>query len=157
MDLRSLILATFPALLSSSGCDTQSCTLADCGSGASITVETQDDASLPEGELEVVVEADGETRTATCTESDEEPSGGLFEGEDGAVQIRLTCGQTGLSVGLTAADPEDMPDDYRIQVFVDDELSLDESGTFEYSTSQPNGPDCGPTCRNASPVSLTLG
>lgn len=158
MDSRALLFVAFPLCLSSAGCeDTLTCTAVACRSGASIVVRTQNEALLPEGHIEVVLELDGETRTSSCMEDeDNEHTGGAFDGEDTPLHVRLYCGQTGMTVEMISLEEDDVPDTYRVQLFIDDVPMLDESGTFEYTTSQPNGPACGPTCRNANQVLFTI-
>jgi hypothetical protein len=71
----------------------------------------------------------------------------LIGGPDG-------CGQTDASPECDVRayridiEADAVAEDVDIRLAIGDTVLLDRSASFEYRTLQPNGPECGPTCRS---------
>ncbi|PCC72931.1 hypothetical protein SAMN02745121_02049 [Nannocystis exedens] len=153
--LRKILLATALASLPSAGCDSQACTLIGCGSTFQIALQR---AAWTAGEYTVTVVADGETIECAATlplQCDAPPacpqSSQLILGLEGCA---LDPSQHKL--GNLEFQQGRAPKSVAVQVLQDGALLGEGQYSPNYSESQPNGPDCEPTCVGADGVTLTL-
>jgi hypothetical protein len=160
-------------VLTASGCTgVKSCTLIGCFDQFSASVRRAD-GSFPSGSHRVEVLADGTSLTCTFTFPAADPSGGGYvyatcpSGLSVSVSPALTC--TEVTTATTRSQQCDpipgqfvesitfigTPGQIHVWQYVDDAGILDATAAPSYQSSQPNGPDCEPTCHQAS-ASWTL-
>lgn len=133
------------------------CTEIGCADG--LVVQVTPTAAWPAGEYRFTIEADG--ATTTCT-------GSLPLPECGTPAIR--CDATGVTIGESgcALAPAEHafsdimftanPASVTIEVDLDEQRVGSQSWSPSYQQVQPNGPDCEPTCTNATvALALTFG
>ncbi len=156
MRLRRLAIASFLLSAPCLACDdAQTCTLADCSNGGAITVETADDSPLPEAMIEITLELGVDTWSITCSPGED---GCEREGpQETPLDVVVWRGTPGVATGGTvefsSGGRGDLPATYALRVNLGGDQVLEEAGTFEYETSAPNGPDCGPICDHAGILS----
>ncbi len=140
------------------GCETMGssgdmCTLIGCMDGLSVDFTR---TTWPDGSYSVAVSLDGKP-AATCTAKlPFEPSGSsgkcdvstLILGTSGQALPASLQAITGLRISGTPAHVQ-------IALRRDGVLELSAEVTPTYQTSNPNGPNCGPTCTQAS-AKLTI-
>jgi hypothetical protein len=142
------------------GCDSSSqtaCTAIGCTDGLAVTVTPT--SAWPAGDYRFTIEADGVT--TTCTGSLPLPACGTAAitcegGEPDAVMI----GESGCALAESEHAFSDImftatPASVAVTVEFGGTQIGAGSWSPEYQTSQPNGPECEPTCTNAS-VELAL-
>jgi hypothetical protein len=140
-----------------SGCSsaTRTCTLIGCQDGFSASVRSAD-GSFPSGMHRIEIMTTGVVIACAFTFPLEVlPTGGL---------VQPTC-PAGVNVNiLSVAGPDQVvesivlpgtPPQVHVWQYVDDVTILDAAAAPSYHTVQPNGPECGPVCRQAS-ASWTL-
>lgn len=150
---RYALALLIPLLLPSLGCDSEDCTLIGCESEASLVVSMANEDPL-EGDLEFLIELDDAAFAVECAADSD--GCGSPEGASTSFRVVVRRGISGATLTLAADDPDDMPTDFRLQVVRDGVPILDEAGAFDYSTYEPNGPSCGPTCREADAIEYTV-
>ena len=155
-------------VLAAGGCSgPKACTLIGCFDQFSASVRRAD-GSFPSGSHRVEVLADGASLTCTFTFPAAAASGGGYvyaacpSGLTVSVSAAVTCtdvttgtavshrcepilGQFVESISLTGT-----PAQVHVWQYVDDAAILDAAAAPTYQDSQPNGPECGPVCRQAS-------
>lgn len=148
------LLATLPS------CDTetQSCTMLGCADG--FRVDFQRDGVWPGALYTVEVDLDGAKTTCTVTLpfASCDVAAACTGGDTAAVQL----GQSGCALdplehklsGVTILGKE--PKAVNVTVSRAGASVGQDSYTPVFSTSQPNGADCEPTCRTAPPVTLVV-
>ncbi|WAS91726.1 hypothetical protein [Nannocystis punicea] len=152
---RKILLAASLACLPAAGCDSQACTLIGCGSSFQIALQRD---AWTAGKYEVTVVADGETIECSATlplQCDAPPAcpeaSQLLLGLDGCA---LDPAQHKL--GSLEFQQGRAPKSVSVQVRQDGALLGEGEYSPVYSESQPNGPDCEPTCVGAEAVALAL-
>jgi hypothetical protein len=158
---RMAVVALWAGLAAlSSGCDrlVKTCTLIGCSSGFAVNFQYTDGVWRP-GRYQVDVTSDGvsgscevtlplapcETPSSTCTG---QRSWSL--GESGCALPTSQHSLSGISFSGTTPAKVD------VTVSRDGRQLASQSFTPSYTTSQPNGPDCEPTCRTAATATLQL-
>ena len=140
------------------GCGGKVCTLIGCGYGLTASVHSAD-GRFPSGMHRIELMADGNTWTCTFA-------------YPAALQMQPLC--SGIRVEFlteticteTRCDPipgqyvetitvAGTPGQVHVWQYVDDVPILDAAAAPSYEESWPNGPECGPACRQAS-LSRTL-
>lgn len=142
------------------------CTLVGCSDGVHGTVAPESGV-WEEGEYRLEVVPDGAKSTCQFAVPADLPKSGTITTLDcgsaatATLWARTECTTTqhGDAVSHTC-DP--LPDQYELQVDIDGTPSklavrltrgsdtvLDDSRTLSYEETSPNGPECGPTCRQA--------
>lgn len=142
-------------LLAATGCDSQACTLIGCGPAFQVELQRPEWTA---GSYKITVIADGETIECTATlplKCDAPPpcpgSSNLILGQDGCALDPSEHRLAYLEFTQGSA-----PKSVEVQVHQDDVLLGEGAYTPEYSESQPNGPDCAPTCVSADSATLAL-
>ena len=149
---------TSAAALGSSACSTKSCTVVGCQSGAAITVHPPAGASLAGATFAICL--NGKCSSAVAGGGEGGPSSDathiVMSGDVGIQTADISGG----NVTFVYAEDESNPatkihtsgDTYRVSIIGADKSTLvDATRTVTYpNTSQPNGPDCDPTCHNAT-------
>lgn len=143
----TLVVATLLAACSASDpVDPKACTTIGCVDGYSLDFEA---SSWAQGKYTVEITADGKPCTCEATlplDASSKSTCTLPEVQLGLSGSALSTGQQGL-VGLVFTS---QPAKIDVTVKLDGAtLGQPASFTPAYSTSQPNGPECGPTCTNA--------
>jgi hypothetical protein len=155
-------------VLAAGGCSgTKACTLIGCLDQFSASVQRAD-GSFPSGSHRVEVLADGASLTCTFTFPAANASGGGYvyaacpSGLMVSVSPALVCTDVTTNAAVThQCDPipgqfvesislTGTPGQVHVWQYVDDAAILDAAAAPTYQDSQPNGPECGPTCRQAS-------
>lgn len=147
---RSSLLAALALIAacgdSSSGADGQACTTIGCVDGFSVNVAST--GTWKPGNYLVTVVADGVTTTCSAT----------FPLTGAAAQ----CSGSGVVVGLSGsalpAEQQSIPNvaiqstpkSVKVEIARDGASLGSQTFTPTYKTSQPNGPNCAPTCTQAS-------
>jgi len=157
MKLRTLSLGVLIGLFfTACDADNQICTDVGCGESLLIGIAAPGDGELPEGEYEVELELDGQTWTTTCS-TDASQTCTALAGPQNVYGLRFEVSGNRKIVGeLAEARGEALPTTYSLRVSVDGEVLGESTGTFTYEATQPNGPECEPTCESAEPLSLEL-
>ena len=140
------------------GCETSGpsgtmCTLIGCIDGLSVDFVR---GAWPDGSYSVRVRQDGKAPTFCTAKLPFEPSGssgkcdaiGVALGSSGQMLPANQQALTGLRISGTPAHVE-------IEVSRNGTVELSTAVTPSYVTTNPNGPDCGPTCTQAS-VKVTI-
>jgi hypothetical protein len=168
------ILALF---VSSQGCETEThaCSDVGCIDSVSFQIKTAD-GTWPDGAYTVELTANGASYACSMTLPDDLPANGSIstircepplsyvgvtlrtdvlctehhDATSGSQSCTPVPGHYTLSGSLAST-----PSTLSLRVTRDSGLLVEQSLPLTYSTTQPNGPDCGPTCRQAS-VELTL-
>lgn len=123
------------------------CTDVGCAPSVALEIKTAD-GTWPDGVYVIELNAGGApTRTCSMTLPDDIP-------ESGAANF-IGCG--------LALSPDQVPDHYTlrssfdstsrtlgVRITRDGALLLDDTQTIAYEDTRPNGPDCGPVCKNAA-------
>lgn len=144
------------------------CTDAGCKNGASVSILTAD-GTWVDGNYSLEIDFDDEAYACTFTTPDDSPD------ESGAWQ-KLDCSPSfdaflapvvsceshdiGMSSSQTCgpvqgqfyvqAKTDGTPKALHVLLTRDDETLIDDARNLGYATVQPNGPDCDPTCQQAS-------
>ena len=155
MQLRRFFIASSLLVVPSLGCDgdPEACTLVGCDNVGAITVAKPSGVLLPDATIEFELELDGATWLITC-----EPDEDTCEHDgppEASLQMMTWRGSEGATIEFFG-ERDAMPDAYALRAAIEGEQVLEEAGTFEYSTSAPNGPDCGPICDSAAPLFFEL-
>lgn len=152
---RKILLALSLACLPSTGCDSQACTLIGCGSTFQIALQRD---AWTAGEYTVTVVADGETIECAATlplQCEAPPAcpqnSPFILGLEGCA---LDPSQHKL--GNIEFQQGHAPKSVALQIHQDGALLGEGQYSPTYSESQPNGPDCEPTCVGADSVTLAL-
>ncbi|AKT38461.1 hypothetical protein [Chondromyces crocatus] len=145
---------------SSSGEPSGACTQIGCG--GAFSVEFARNGAWPAGTYRVSVETDGATVDCTTTL----PFSGCSEAPACTSTPGFILGLSGCAlpasehklsgIEFPQTTPSSPPARISVKVYADETLLGEGAYTPTYTTSQPNGPDCGPTCTGAPPVVLTL-
>jgi hypothetical protein len=167
-------LVGFP-FVAAQGCEKHSCTDIGCSDGAFFEIKTAD-GTWPDGAYTLELSAGGVTHTCSMTLPDDLPSGGSIASIPclppvGYLGVSLypitncTAEGNGNSGGQTCTpipghytlrgSLPGTPSTLGVRVTRDDGLLTEQTLPLTYTTSQPNGPDCEPVCRQAS-VELEL-
>ena len=121
-------------------CDwSHSCTDIGCGSGLNLSVRR---AAGTWANGDYVLRA-GIERCSFSVPRDLPAVGSIARPNCGGTSVLL--GNSGLELSLNTA-----PKTLAVDLTLDGALILSESSTPSYVESQPNGPDCGPICRQAN-------
>ena len=173
----ALFLSSLPFALCSCGLVPTSCNAVGCSDGVSVQAMTES-GGLADGTYTVSIQADGNamvrcTLDAT-TLSSAPPIGQLIRArcDDAGVEVtlgaRVVCtehrSEDAVSQRCTPLegqwelriDVPGTPTSLRVQIARDRDVLADETLSPRYEVSQPNGPDCDPTCRQAAPAPLVL-
>jgi|SRR4029079_1084859 len=154
------------------GCDSSSsgpkaCTLIGCADSFTASVQRAD-GSIPDGAHRIEIVADGKTLHCSFTL----PLAGTAQPTcDAGLGVTVVpgqiCIQTGGGSGSSATcnvlpgkfvetiTLQGTPGQVHVWQYVDDASILDAAVAPQYEDSRPNGPECGPVCRQAS-VAWTL-
>lgn len=144
--------------LATNACSTKSCTLVGCQSGAAITVHPAAGAALTGATFAICLNGKCSSGVAGGGEAGpaSDPSHIVMNGDVGI----QTADVSGSNVVFDYREDESNPatkihtsgDTYRVSIIGADKSTLvDATRTVTYpNTSQPNGPDCDPTCHNAT-------
>ena len=150
--------ATTAAALATNACSSKSCTLVGCQSGAAITVHPPAGASLTGATFAICLNGKCSSGIAGGGEGGaaSDPSHIVMNGDVGI----QTADVSGGNVTFVYSEDESNPatkihtsgDTYRVSIIGADKSTIvDATRTVTYpNTSQPNGPDCDPTCHNAT-------
>ncbi|HEV8548218.1 MAG TPA: hypothetical protein VGQ57_04300 [Polyangiaceae bacterium] len=144
------------------------CTTVGCKNGASVSILTVD-GTWVDGAYSLEIDFDDDAYLCTFTTPDDSPdeSGAwqaldcspsldaflapvvACESHDIGMSSSQTCGPVAgqFYVQTKAAGT---PKALHVLLTRDDETVLDDSRTLGYASVQPNGPDCDPTCQQAS-------
>ena len=152
---RKILLSLALACLPSTGCDSQACTLIGCAGTFQIALQRD---AWTAGEYTITVVADGEaiecavTLPLQCEAPPACPQGSPFVlGLEGCA---LDPSQHKL--GSVEFQQGHAPKSVAVQVRQDGALLGEGQYSPTYSESQPNGPDCEPTCVGADSATLAL-
>lgn len=125
---------------SSVACDlSQSCTDIGCASGLTLSVRR---AAGTWADGDYVLRA-GIERCSFSIPRDLPAVGSIARPSCGGASVLL--GNSGLELSLTTT-----PKTFAVELTLDGAPILSENSTPSYVESQPNGPDCGPVCRQGS-------
>lgn len=150
-----LVLAALLAGLLATGCETQSCTAIGCG--AAFQVEFQRDG-WPAGDYEITVVADGETIECSVTMPLQCDAPSPCPESSQVILGREGCAlePSAQKLNYVEFSPGKTPKSVTVKVQQDDALLGEGVYAPAYSESQPNGPDCEPTCKSAESAVLAL-
>jgi hypothetical protein len=156
------------AAVAANACSEHACSLVGCTDAFSANVRRAD-GSFPSGTHRIDVVADGASLTCTFTfplPANTQPACPAPLAV--AVSPATACTEvtTGSSSGMTCTPIPGQfvetitlmgtPAQVQAQQYVDDAPILDEMIAPTYQIVAPNGSECGPVCRQASPVDWTL-
>ena len=140
------------------GCGGKVCTLIGCGDGLTASVHSAD-GSFPSGMHRIELMADGNTWTCTFVYPAALQMQPLCSGfrvefltRDGLHRDPVRCDPGQYVETITVGGT---PGQVHVWQYVDDVPILDAAAAPSYEESWPNGPECGPACRQAS-LSWTL-
>lgn len=144
--------------MSTTACSTKSCTLVGCQSGASITTHPAATASLAGATFAICLNGKCSSGTAGGGEggASADDSHIVLNGDVGIQTADVTGGTVTFHYGEDTSNPATQihtsGDTYRVSIIGADKSTIvDATRTVTYpQTSQPNGPDCDPTCHNAT-------
>jgi hypothetical protein len=166
--MRVVLLLMLTLTLAASGCTfTQSCTAIGCGDALTLEMRPAG-GGFPDGAYTLTLETRAGLRTCRFVMPDSVPQLGALGSVDcdpGAsawVEQATDCTETRSGNATSEscrpvpgrfalhAQLQDTPDVVSVRVERDGLALLDSTLTPTYETSQPNGPDCGPVCHQAT-------
>ena len=150
-------------LLNGAACEVgHSCTDIGCGDGVSIVVSPESNV-WQEGSYTVELELDGSRRSCNFSiPADLPPTGSVTSLECGLLEQLAECTSVrqGDAVSQSCSpipnqhrlvlDAQGQPASVTVTLKRDDAVLLSHEDEFRYVETRPNGPDCGPVCRNAT-------
>jgi hypothetical protein len=157
--LKKMLMGAGLALsLAAPGCSLESAGCTELGCASTFSVAFQRAGGWPAGSYRVTVVADGETFACTATmplQCNAPPacpsSAGIIIGLSGCALDPSQQSITGVEFLQGKA-----PQSVTVSVHQDDVLLGEGTYTPSYTESQPNGPDCEPTCKSGGSEELTL-
>jgi len=170
--LMNIGVACFVGALVGGGCSSRACTLIGCFDQFSASVRRAD-GTFPAGNHRVEVLADGVSLSCTFTFPSDPTGSAAYvyapcpSGLMVSVSPELACADVRSDSAVTrTCDPvpgrfmesislSGTPGQVHAWQYLDDAAILDAAAAPSYQNYQPNGPECGPGCRQAA-VAWTL-
>jgi hypothetical protein len=165
MSLRRRAVACFGLTLAA--CSDQDCATVGCSDEAVVVIVSQT-GKWADGSYTLDVAFDDTSHSCTFEAPSDAGSKGTWQPIDCTPELAAylapvvkcsehqsgqsqsqTCGPVPDAFYLQATEPG-TPATFSVTLTrAEDEVLLDESGDVPYTTAQPNGPECGPTCKQA--------
>ncbi len=132
------------------GCDSGSCTLAGCSGGSAQLIvlgPNWDELEPVVHQLDVTL--DDTSFTVTCDIAQLQCDAPVDVRGDLPLNVFVRGdGQIVIDVGDEFGSGEELPEGYAVTVTREGTVVTEDSGSFVYTETRPNGPDCQPVCRN---------
>ncbi|MCR9159858.1 MAG: hypothetical protein ACE37F_05875 [Nannocystaceae bacterium] len=150
MDPRSAAFALLACLPLVPGCNTSTCTLVGCSGGsAQLIVLGPNWGALEPVEHRLDVSLDDTSFTVSCDIAQQTCDGPVVRSGDLPLSVFIRGeGQIVIDIGDEFGSSDALPDDYAVTVTRAGTVVTDDSGSFVYTQTRPNGPDCEPVCRS---------
>lgn len=132
------------------GCTGTTCTLVGCSGGSAQLIvlgPNWDELEPVVHQLDVTL--DDTSFTVTCDIAQLQCDDPVDVSGDLPLNVFVRGdGQIVIDVGDEFGSGEELPDDYAVTVTREGTVVTEDSGSFVYAETRPNGPDCQPVCRS---------